>query len=169
MREIGGPTYTDEELKFASELSKSISREEKKLTLLKSKIPNPSKLMDLDLDTNIYDPFGEEIKGGGGSSDVADVAWNMPTIQFRTVYTIIGAPGHSWQNVASNGTSIGRKSTVFASKVMAASVVDLLTKPEILQRAKLEWKKKMGDRVYRSPLPPDLKPPLDQLPHEAIK
>lgn len=162
MREIGAPTYDEEELEFARELAKSVPRERKKIALMKSPLPDAMDLMDVDLNTRIYDPVGEGTKGGG-SSDVADVAWNIPTIQFRTVYAIVGAPGHSWLNVASNGTSIGHKSTVFASRVMAATVIDLLTKPELLQKAKDEWKERMKDRVYRSPLPPDLKPPLDQL------
>ncbi|NIR15871.1 amidohydrolase, partial [Candidatus Bathyarchaeota archaeon] len=53
---------------------------------------------------------------------------------------------------------------VFASKVMACSVLDLLMKPEILVKAKEEWKEKMVGRKFESPLPADLKPPLDQLP-----
>lgn len=163
MKEIGAPAYTKEEYEFAKELSKSIPREQKKIALLKSRLPNALDLMDVDLDTNIYDPFGEEIKGGGGSSDVADVAWNMPTQQFNTVSFVVGAPGHSWQNAACSGMSIGQKSTVFASKVMATTVIDLLTKPEVLKKAKDEWKERMKGRVYKSPLPPDLKPPLDQL------
>ncbi len=120
--------------------------------------------MDVYLDTNIYDPYAEERKGGGGSSDVADVAWNMPTQQFGTVYAVVGSPGHSWQNVATNGTGIGQKGSVFASKVMATSVLDLLMKPEILNSAKQDWNQRMEGLVYKSPLPPDLKPPLDQLP-----
>ncbi|MDQ1280784.1 MAG: Amidohydrolase [Thermoproteota archaeon] len=163
MREIGAPTYSKEELAFAKELSKSIPREQKKVALSRGLIPDADDLMDVDLNSKIYDPFGEQVRGGGGSSDVADVAWNMPTQQFSTVAFILGSPGHSWQNAACSGTSIGHKSTIFASKVMAASVIDLLIKPELLQEAKDEWKKKMQGRVYKSPLPADLKPPLDQL------
>lgn len=163
MREIGAPTYTKEELAFAKELSKSIPREQKKVALRRSLLPDATELMDVDLNMNIYDPFGEEIKGGGGSSDVADVSWNMPTQQFSTVAFILGSPGHSWQNTACSGTSIGHKSTIFASKVMATSVIDLLAKPKLLQKAKDEWKKRMEGRIYKSPLPVDLKPPLDQL------
>ena len=100
---------------------------------------------------------------GGGSSDVADVAWNVPTVQFRTVYTIVSAAGHSWQNTATNGTSIGHKSTVFASKVMAYTVIDLLSKPELVEAAKAEWVRQLDGRVYKSPLPEGLEPPLDQL------
>jgi len=162
MRLIGAPTYTEEEEAFAAELAESIPPEKKKMGLMGSLLPDAMGLMDVNLDTRIYDPVGEGQKGGG-SSDVADVAWNMPTVQFRTVYTIVGAPGHSWQNVASNGNSIGSKGTVFASKVMAATVIDLLTDGKLLQSAKDEWARQMQGRVYKSPLSPDLKPPLDQL------
>ncbi|MCD6263825.1 amidohydrolase, partial [Candidatus Bathyarchaeota archaeon] len=165
MREIGAPTYNEEELEFARELAKSIPRKQKMAMLrrLSELIPDAMELMDVDLNSRIYDPFGEGRKGGG-SSDVADVAWNTPTQQFSTTMFIVGSPGHSWQNVASGGTSIGHKSSIFASKVMAATVIDLLTKPEVLREAKEEWKRRMKGLTYKSPLPPDLKPPLDQLP-----
>jgi len=105
MREIGAPAYTDEELAWARELGKSVSRDQKRKGLARSHLPNAMSLLDVDIDTNIYDPFGEEIKGGGGSSDVADVAWNVPTQQFGTAYFVVGCPGHSWQHTAIGGTS----------------------------------------------------------------
>jgi aminobenzoyl-glutamate utilization protein B len=163
MREIGAPTYTDEELAFARELAKSISPAEKRNGLAKSLLPDAMELIDVDLNTRIYDPYAEGRKGLGGSSDVAEVSWNMPTVEFGTALFIVGAPGHSWQHTAISGTSVGLKSTVFAAKVMAASVVDLLTQPELLQAAKEDWAKRMRGLVYKSPLPPDLRPPLDQL------
>jgi len=164
MREIGAPTYSEEELEFARELAESVPREQKITRLRRSLLPNWEELLDVDLNTNIYDPYGEERKGGGGSSDVADVAWNTPTQEFSTVMFVVGAPGHSWQHAASGGTSIGHKSSIFASKVMATSVLDLLTTPEVLEKAREDWEERMKGLVYKSPLPPDLKPPLDQLP-----
>jgi len=162
MRAIGAPTYTEEEEAFAAELAKSIPEEKKRIGLMKSPLPDAKELNGVNLNTTIYDPVGAETKGGG-SSDVAEVAWNVPTVQFRTVYTIVNAAGHSWQNTASNGTSIGHKSTVFASKVMAGTVIDLLSKPELVDAAKAEWERQMDGKVYKSPLPSGLKPPLDQL------
>jgi aminobenzoyl-glutamate utilization protein B len=164
MREIGAPAYTDEELAWARELGKSVSRDQKRKGLARSHLPNAMSLLDVDIDTNIYDPFGEEIKGGGGSSDVADVAWNVPTQQFGTAYFVVGCPGHSWQHTAIGGTSIAHKSTIFASKVMATTVIDLLMNPELLKAAREDWETRMEGLTYKSPLPPGLKPPLDQLP-----
>ena len=165
MREIGASTYTEEELEFAAKLAESVSHEEKmtRLRKLAEILPGALELEDVNLNTNIYDPFGEERKGGGGSSDVADVAWNCPTQQFSTAYFIVGAPGHSWQHVAVGGMSIGHKSTVFASKVMATTVLDLLTKSELLRKVREDWEERMEGLTYKSPLPPDLKPPLHQL------
>jgi hypothetical protein len=45
----------------------------------------------------------------------------------------------------------------------AGTVIGILSKPERVERVKAEWRRRMEGRVYRSPLPPDLKPPLDQL------
>lgn len=167
MRGIGAPTYTEDEYEFARELGESVPPEQKRAALRRSHLPDALELMEVDLNTRVYDPYGEEVKGGGGSSDVADVAWNTPTQEFGTAMFIVGAPGHSWQNVASGGMSIGRKSSVFASKVMVATVIDLLTTPEALRKAREEWRERMRGLVYRSPLPPDLEPPLDQLPSMA--
>jgi hypothetical protein len=47
--------------------------------------------------------------------------------------------------------------------VMAGTVIDLLSDKKLLQRARDEWARQMKGRVYKSPLPSDLKPPLDQL------
>ena len=165
MREIGAPTYTEEELEFAAKLAESVSHEEKMTRLRKLALilPGALELEDVNLNTNIYDPFGEEIKGGGGSSDVADVAWNCPTQQFSTAYFIVGAPGHSWQHTAVGGMSISHKSTIFASKVMATTVLDLLTKPDLIKKVRKDWEERMEGFTYKSPLPPDLKPPLHQL------
>jgi aminobenzoyl-glutamate utilization protein B len=165
MRAIGAPAYTEEEYEFARELGKSIPREQKmdRLHKLSEVLPQAMELVDVDFDDSIYDPFGEEIKGGGGSTDVADVSWNTPTTEFSTAYFLVAAPGHSWQNTAVGGMSIGHKSTIFASKVMATSVLDLLTKPELLQKVRDEWEDRMKGLVYKSPLPADMTPPLDQL------
>ncbi|MBI3946350.1 MAG: amidohydrolase [Armatimonadetes bacterium] len=162
MREIGAPTYSEEELAFAREIGKSIPREQKIARLSGSQLPDWEELVDVDLNTRIYDPHGAG-KKGGGSSDVAEVAWNLPTIEFSTAAFVTGAPGHSWQHAACSGMSIGQKSALFAAKVMATSVLDLLTQPDLREEAREAWRRQMQGQTYHSPIPPDLKPPLDQL------
>jgi len=91
----------------------------------------------------------------------------LPSISNKAVPyrepVVEGGPGHSWQHVAVGGMSIGHKSTVFASKVMATTVLDLLSKPELLKKVREDWEQRMEGLTYKSPLPPDLKPPLHQL------
>jgi aminobenzoyl-glutamate utilization protein B len=59
--------------------------------------------------------------------------------------------------------SIGHKGLIFSTKVHAATGLELLTKPNILSKVKDEWIERLGGRVYKPPIPLDLKPPLDQL------
>ena len=165
MREIGAPVYTEEELAFAREVGASVPREQKIARLRTGPLPDWEQLADVDLNRRIYDPYAAERKGGG-STDVADVAWNLPTVEFGTTAFVTGVPGHSWQHAACAGMSIGRKSTLFASRVMAGAVLDLLTRPELTAKAWEEWRCKMKGRQYKSPLQMDLKPPLDQLPSQ---
>jgi aminobenzoyl-glutamate utilization protein B len=165
MREIGAPTYNEEELEFAKKLGETVPHSVKMNGLYKLAeiLPGALELENVDLVTKIFDPYGEAIKGGG-SSDVADVAWNTPTQQFSTTYFVLGCPGHSWQHTAVGGTSIGQKSTIFASKVMALTAIDLMMNPKFIKAAKEDWETRMKGLNYKSPLPPGQKPPVDQLP-----
>jgi aminobenzoyl-glutamate utilization protein B len=143
MREIGAPKHTEEELEFARELNKSIPPEQKRTSLWKSKRPGWEKLLDELFDERVLDAWNEGMVSAG-STDVGDVSWVAPAMEFSTTCCILGTPGHSWQFTAQAGMSIGHKSLIFASKVMAASALDLLTKPEILEKAREEWKTRLA-------------------------
>ena len=160
MRTIGTPKYTDDELEFAKKIDDTVSREDKKAGLRQTKRPEWEKLMDVLMDRTIPDPW-DEGHVWPGSTDVSDVSWVAPTMEFVTATKGVGVPGHSWQFVAFNGMSIGHKSLIFAAKTIAASAIDLLTKPELLKEVQIEFKERKGGRVYKSPIPKDLKPPLD--------
>jgi aminobenzoyl-glutamate utilization protein B len=111
------------------------------------------------MDDSIPDAW-DEGEVGHGSTDVSDVSWKAPTMEFGTATWPLGTPGHSWMNVAASGTGIGHKSLIFASKIIATSALDLMTKPELLAKAKEEQKRRTMGKTYRSPLPADAKPPL---------
>jgi aminobenzoyl-glutamate utilization protein B len=160
MREVGSPSYNEEELAFAKKIAETVPREQKIDNLRKAKLPNWERYVDVDLVTDILDPWNEG-EVSGGSTDVSDVSWKTPTMEFGTTTFVLGAPGHSWQAVACSGTSIGHKSLIFAAKTMAGSTLDLLTKPELLKKAKEEHEEKMKGRVYRCPIPDDINPPLE--------
>ncbi len=160
MREIGLPKYSDEDWKFAEEIAKTITHEMKVAQLKKSKRPGWERLVDKLIDDEVPDPWGEgEISHG--STDVADVSWLAPTVEFCTAAGVLGTPGHSWQDVAQSGVGLGHKSLIFAAKVMAATAIDLLTNEDALDKARKEHRHRIGNRQYRSPILPDHKPPLD--------
>ncbi|MHA2394810.1 MAG: amidohydrolase, partial [Promethearchaeota archaeon] len=159
MREVGAPAYTEKELEFAAEIAKTFPKEQKKDSLRKRKVPNWEKYIDVDLVTDILDPW-DEGETSPGSTDVSDVSWQGPTIEFSTTSFVLGAPGHSWQHVTCSGMSIGHKSLIFAAKTMAGSALDLIIKPELINKAKNEFKDRLKGRTYKCPIPPDIDPPL---------
>jgi len=160
MREIGLPQYGEEDWKFAEEIAKTISHEMKIAQLKKSKRPGWEKLVDKLIDDEIPDPWGEG-ETSHGSTDVADVSWQAPTVEFGTASAVLASPGHSWQDVAQSGVGLGHESLIFAAKAMAATAIDLLTKEDALNKAKEEHRRRIGGKKYRSPIPPDHKPPID--------
>jgi aminobenzoyl-glutamate utilization protein B len=162
MREIGTPEYTKDELAWAAELAKSLTPVQKREWLRRTNRPNWQELQETIIDRSVPDPWNEGEKGGG-STDVADVSWNTPTLEFSTATGILGTPGHSWQFAAVSGMSIGHKSLLFSAKTTAVSIIDLFTSPELLKKAKDEFRERTKDFEYTSPLPPGLKPPLNEL------
>ena len=161
MREVGAPEYTEEELEFARKIGETVSKWAKIGGLKAYNVPNWEKYVDVDLATDILDPW-DEGKVMPGSTDVSDVSWNTPTTEFYTAGSVLGSPGHSWRTVATSGMSIGHKSLIFAAKTMAGTALDLVTDADLLRKAQDEHRKRLAGKKYKSPLPPDAKPPLDQ-------
>ena len=159
MRGVGPPEYTEEELEFARRIGETVPRQQKMDSLRKRGVPSWERYIDVDLVRDVFDPWNEG-EVSAGSSDVSDVSWNVPTMEFSTTAFVLGAPGHSWHAVACSGVSIGHKSLVFAAKTIAGTAVDLITKPELLRRAHEELEKRLGGRIYTPPVPEGHPPPL---------
>ena len=81
-------------------------------------------------------PVLESQKTGGGSDDIGDVSWVVPTVTLRYPANIPGTPGHSWVDAIAMATPIAHKGSTAGAKVMAATIVDILTKPELVTEAK---------------------------------
>ena len=96
----------------------------------------------------------------GGSTDVAEVSWIIPTAGFSVVTAAEEIPWHSWATTACSGTAAGRKGAVTAAKILAATVVDLLTRPDLLEEAQKFFKETSGGKSYRSPIPANQPPPV---------
>ena len=72
---------------------------------------------------------------GGGSDDIGDVSWNVPTVTLRYPSNIPGLPGHNWSNAIAMATPIAHKGATAGAKVQAMTMLDLLTKPALVAGA----------------------------------
>jgi aminobenzoyl-glutamate utilization protein B len=72
---------------------------------------------------------------GGGSDDIADISWSLPTVVLRYPSNIPGLPGHHWSNAISMATPIAHKGIVYGAKAEVMTLLDMLLKPEIIKNA----------------------------------
>jgi aminobenzoyl-glutamate utilization protein B len=106
-------------------------------------------------------PLSLSLEANGGSTDVGDVSWAVPTVGFRTATWVPGTPAHSWQAVAAGGTTIGSKGMLVAAKTLAACAIDLFQNPDLIQKAKAEFEQKRGKDFKYESLLGDRKPALN--------
>ena len=138
----GGIVYDKKEREFAEEIYK---------TLL-----NPSASIGDQEKILPYRAFH-----GYGSTDVGDVSWLVPTAGARIASWVPGTPGHSWQAVASGGTSIGLKGEKLAVQVLSDTAIEIYLDPSITEKAEKELLRKVGKDFNYSPLIGDRDPPLN--------
>jgi aminobenzoyl-glutamate utilization protein B len=72
---------------------------------------------------------------GGGSDDIGDVSWTVPTVTLRFPSNIPGLPGHNWSNAIAMATPIAHKGATAGAKVLAMTMLDLLLRPELVRQA----------------------------------
>ena len=133
LEKVGGVKYTQAEKEFATKLQSSFTY----------KVPNIS-------EADSIKGIKIEADAGGGSTDVGDVSYAVPTVGMRAATWVPGTPAHSWQAVASGGTEIGTKGMMVAAKTLALTAIDLYTKPELILKAKDEFKMVRGEYKYEA-------------------
>ncbi|MDX8339033.1 amidohydrolase [Draconibacterium sp. IB214405] len=122
--------WTDEEQAYAKSIQKEMGKPEDGLS------------------TNVLPvPTGVEV---GGSSDVGDVSWQIPTMGAVYASWPQHIPPHQWGCTACHGMSIGQKATVHAAKVLASTGLDLVTQPEFLKEVKDDFTKQLNGRKYKT-------------------
>ncbi|MBQ5868914.1 MAG: amidohydrolase, partial [Lachnospiraceae bacterium] len=154
--------YTEEEKAYAAKFKEVITELDKEglknaISRIASKDEKQA-VMGMSLFDFVIDKNANT--GGGGSTDVGDVSWVVPTGQVSVVTCAAGTAFHSWQCVAQGKSSIAHKGMIAAAKIMACTGVDLLTKPELLESAKKDWVENLEGETYPNPLPEDVKPAI---------
>ena len=145
LQAVGGVNYSAAEREFALKIGQTVF----------GKPPAPET-------ASIIAPFvPNPPRESGGSTDVGDVSWTVPTVGLRVAAFAPGTPGHSWQAVACAGSSIGLKGMNVAAKTMAGMIVDLMTKPDVITQAKAEFIRRRGNDFKYTALLGDRSPALN--------
>ena len=143
--QVGLPKWTPEEQTFAKAVQKNLGSKEKGLATELDKMAPPV-----------------EKPESGGSDDIGDISWTLPTITVVYPSNIPDLPGHHWSNAISMATPIAHKGVVAGSKVVAMTMVDVLTKPELRRQAKDYFVNvQTKDQKYVPMIGPDDKPPIE--------
>lgn len=142
---IGGVNYTPEERKFAEDIIKTY----------------PAGVKSSPDDARKIAPFIVNEKGGGGSTDVGDISWLVPTVGLSAATWVPGTSAHTWQAVAAGGMSIGQKGMMVAAKTLTLTAMDIFKDPSVTAKALEELNKRRGDDFEYKALVGDRKAPLD--------
>jgi aminobenzoyl-glutamate utilization protein B len=139
--QVGLPHWTDDEVKFAKDFQHA--RGVKEAGLATKPVP-----------------LGQRPQSSS-SNDNGDVTWNVPTGLMTFPASVPGILYHHWAAAVTPASSIAHKGMVIGAKVLAASVLDLMTSPELRADAKKQFDSDTQDSKYFTLMPPDAKPPLD--------
>jgi aminobenzoyl-glutamate utilization protein B len=156
---LGPPPFEEDDFAYADGFAKTFSNEDigesyKSLGILPTN--------DLSL-PNFIVPEGVAPQSLGGSTDVGDVSWVVPTVQMWGGNYAIGTPFHSWQMVAQGKSPMAYKGLTHAASVMAATAVDVILDSELRAKALVDLKSRVGSDGYICPLPEGSSPPIEAM------
>lgn len=154
--DLGPPHFDDEDKAFAEAIRKTLTPQE--IAAAWRGIGHEERDVPLaDFTVPLDAPRNPMI----GSTDVGDVSWVVPTVQAHAPTVAIGTPFHTWQIVAQGKQPAAHKAMVQVSKAMAALGALALQDPALVAAAKGDLARRTAKTPYRSPLPPEVNPPLD--------
>jgi aminobenzoyl-glutamate utilization protein B len=156
IKKVGLPQWSEADQTLAKALQKELKVPERGLAL---------KIADLRRPQPPNPDEGSEAGGvgptGGGSDDIGDVSWAVPTVTLNYPSNIPGLPGHNWANGIAMATPIAHKGVVAGAKVQAMTMLDILLHPELVQKA-WDYYNNVQTKTtkYKSFLRPDDKPAI---------
>ncbi|MDG1047434.1 MAG: amidohydrolase [Flavobacteriaceae bacterium] len=143
LTKVGGVQYNDTELSFANTIAKTLGQD------------------SADQETAAAIAPYQTTAKAGGSTDVGDVSFAVPTVGFGTATWVPGTAAHSWQAVAAGGTTIGNKGMMVAAKTLTLSAIELFNNPKLIAAAKKEHQERLGADFKYVPLIGDRAPALN--------
>jgi aminobenzoyl-glutamate utilization protein B len=145
MKTVGSPTWDEKDQRLARGIQRELGVPDSGLTVRRE----------------LNGPIPENRRTGGGSDDIGDVSWVVPTVTLRYPSNIPGMPGHNWANAISMATPIAHKGVVAGAKVQAMTMLDILLTPKVVADAWDYFNNEQTKTVkYRSFFAPTDKPPI---------
>jgi len=147
IQRIGLPEWSEDDQLFARAVQKELGVREQGLATRLSNLGGPVALAN---------------NRGGGSDDIGDISWNVPTITLRYPANIPGLPGHNWADSIAMATPIAHKGATAGAKAQALTMLDLFLEPELVQAAWTYFKDvQTREQQYQPLIRPEDKPAID--------
>jgi aminobenzoyl-glutamate utilization protein B len=148
LQALGPPAYTPEELDFCRKLSDTMTRDQKRNTLLMLGVDLES--AEILLSKAIHDGKGYWGRGWTipASTDVGDVSYITPIAQVYTAAFPVGIGTHTWQATAASGSTVGMKGMIYAAEIFGCACYDLMSRKDLLSAARVEWEKAVAGETY---------------------
>ena len=163
LQEIGAPRWTEEDYELAKayldsydDLSREVIYANLKEQFGEDALPG---ILEKPLHSEVipYDPAVSRVQGG--STDVGDVTYVVPTCEIHVASCCMGNIGHTWQMAGQAGSVLAHKGLITAAKALALASVRMMADPEAVEAAKRETLRRNGGK-YECPLPDSVKPPV---------
>jgi aminobenzoyl-glutamate utilization protein B len=144
---VGMPDWSDDDQAFARAFQEFMEADE--ITGLKTEVDEIS--------------APREEPKSGGSDDIGDVSWNVPTVTLRFPSNIDGRTGHHWSSAIAMATPIAHKGAVAGAKVIAATMLDLLQEPQLREAAWTYFRdEQTANETYQPFIGPDDPPAIEK-------
>ena len=148
LRRVGMPDWSEDDQRFARAVQKMLDVEEQGLlTEAQEELVGAERIPDNQ-------------RRGGGSDDIGDVSWVVPTATLRFPSNIPGGAGHNWNKTIAMATPIAHKGATAGAKVQALTLLDFLLQPELVQAARDYFDVQTRDRQYTTFLRPEDEPAI---------
>ncbi|MCB9080138.1 MAG: amidohydrolase [Lewinellaceae bacterium] len=151
IKQVGLPQWSDADQALAMAIQREV------------KAPRDTNGLAVKLDT-IDAPVVSPISGG--SDDIGDISWKLPTVTLRFPSNIPGLPGHHWANAVAMATPIAHKGVVAGAKVQAMTLLDLFLKPQLVDQAWEYFRTEQGMKQQYIPMVSETDKPATYLNQE---
>ena len=143
---VGLPDWSEDDITLAKGIQRELGSEERGLATEIGDLRGP-----VDLSRSL----------GGGSDDIGDISWNMPTVTMRYPSNVSGTPGHNWANGIAMATPIAHKGAVAGAKVQARTLLDLLLEEDLVTEAWAYFNDVQSEEMTYTPfITPDDQPAI---------